>query len=206
MRRPCQRCSWRRENPAEHVTRGIDVPENNRGRVRPALTRRACQKSGPGNYARLWFDSPRLPDYVSHAGFLARAHTPIFSRLFFPFLVAAVPLLDKVFAAVRRPQSGRSILDGDRRQIYDLLARHGCLSAELRSRSTALRSSSPQEESAGCEIHRRIRGFAVPSRWDHFSSRGCPPGSLRGEDFAENGNHRAGAVSADSPGEKSVLT
>ena len=45
--------------------------------------------------------------------------------LVFPFLVAAVPLLDAVLSALRRLRNRGSPFQGDRRHIYDLMAARG---------------------------------------------------------------------------------
>ena len=44
---------------------------------------------------------------------------------FFPLLVAALPLSDAVFAAVRRLRGRKPVLYGDRRHVYDLLRSRG---------------------------------------------------------------------------------
>ncbi len=54
-----------------------------------------------------------------------RARPATNSALIFPLLVAAVPLLDAVFAALRRLRNRGSPFQGDRRHIYDLMAAHG---------------------------------------------------------------------------------
>jgi UDP-GlcNAc:undecaprenyl-phosphate/decaprenyl-phosphate GlcNAc-1-phosphate transferase len=47
------------------------------------------------------------------------------ARLLFPFLAAALPLLDALLAVVRRLRCGRSPFHGDRRHFYDLLLNRG---------------------------------------------------------------------------------
>lgn len=54
-----------------------------------------------------------------------RAPSPTVSAIAFPFLVAAVPLLDATLAAIRRVRHRASPLRGDRLHIYDLLRRRG---------------------------------------------------------------------------------
>jgi UDP-GlcNAc:undecaprenyl-phosphate GlcNAc-1-phosphate transferase len=54
-----------------------------------------------------------------------RANSPAGSPLFFPLLVAALPLLDALLAVLRRLQSRGSPFFGDRRHFYDLLLARG---------------------------------------------------------------------------------
>jgi UDP-GlcNAc:undecaprenyl-phosphate GlcNAc-1-phosphate transferase len=53
------------------------------------------------------------------------------SALAFLLLVAAVPLLDAVLAAVRRLRNHRSALQGDRSHLYDLIRARGCSIAKI---------------------------------------------------------------------------
>lgn len=55
----------------------------------------------------------------------SRAHAAVSARLLVPFVFAALPLLDLVFAVVRRLRAGTSPFQGDRRHLYDLLLRRG---------------------------------------------------------------------------------
>lgn len=54
-----------------------------------------------------------------------RSNVASLSVVLFPFLVAALPLLDATFAVIRRVRHGRSPLRGDRRHIYDLAFARG---------------------------------------------------------------------------------
>ena len=55
------------------------------------------------------------------------------SSVFFPFLVAALPLLDAVLAVLRRVGSRVSPFDGDRRHVYDLLLARGWTARQVAS-------------------------------------------------------------------------
>jgi UDP-GlcNAc:undecaprenyl-phosphate/decaprenyl-phosphate GlcNAc-1-phosphate transferase len=55
----------------------------------------------------------------------AKAPNAAATALLFPLLVAALPLADAFFAILRRLDSGRSPLLGDRRHFYDLLLERG---------------------------------------------------------------------------------
>lgn len=54
-----------------------------------------------------------------------RSNDGSLSVVLFPFLVAALPLLDTTFAVIRRVRHSRSPLRGDRRHIYDLAFARG---------------------------------------------------------------------------------
>lgn len=54
-----------------------------------------------------------------------RARPPATSALLFPLLVVALPLLDAVFAAIRRVRGHTSPLQGDRKHMYDLAGARG---------------------------------------------------------------------------------
>ena len=54
-----------------------------------------------------------------------RSNDASLSVVLFPFLVAALPLLDATFAVIRRVRRSRSPLRGDRRHIYDLAFARG---------------------------------------------------------------------------------
>ena len=56
---------------------------------------------------------------------------PAHAGLAFPVLVAALPLLDTLFAALRRLRAGESPLFGDRRHLYDLAATNGWKASQI---------------------------------------------------------------------------
>ena len=66
-----------------------------------------------------------LAAFLGLALYRGASVTPAQSRLLFPLLVAALPLVDASLAVLRRTLRGTSPLDGDRFHFYDLLLSRG---------------------------------------------------------------------------------